>query len=154
METSTLLTKRLSGNRRTTTRLTTTTGLLAGLSLALTGCFGGTNNVYQSVDDELADGGWIVLDGDAVTFIDPDSDGVQQAITDIEEQQINPDSDFYDVERGALNEAKDMVTLEGGDSASIEFVDGLLRVNGDVVFVEYDSELAKKDRGAAAPAGG
>lgn len=130
------------------------TGAFAALSLALAGCGGGTKNAYQSVDSELEYFGWIVVDGDAVTFIDPDSDGVQQAISDIEENQINPDSDAYDVERGALNESKDMVSLEGGDSASIEFVDGLLRVNGDVVFVEYDSELAKKDRGAAAPAGG
>src|SRR5699024_5295969 len=92
-------------------------------------------------------------DGDSVTLIDPDSDGVQQAIADIEEEQINPDSDAYDVERGALNEAKDMVVLEGGDSASIEFVDDLVRVDGAVVFVKYDAELAEKDRGAAALGG-
>ena len=89
------------------------TGAFAALSLALAGCGGGTKNAYQSVDSELEYFGWIVVDGDAVTFIDPDSDGVQQAISDIEENQINPDSDAYDVERGALNESKDMVSLEG-----------------------------------------
>ena len=141
------------GKQRTITRLVAVMGLLAGLAVALTGCFGGNKNVYQSVGSEVADGGWIIIDGDSVTLIDPDSDGVQQAIADIEEEEINPDSDAYDVERGALNEAKDMVVLEGGDSASIEFVDDLVRVDGAAVFVEYDSELAEKDRGAFAPRG-
>ena len=133
------------GRQRTITRLVAVMGLLAGLAVALTGCFGGNKNVYQSVGSEVADGGWIIIDGD--------SDGVQQAIADIEEEEINPDSDAYDVERGALNESKDMVILEEGDSASIEFVDDLVRVDGAAVFVEYDSELAEKDRGAFAPRG-
>lgn len=139
-----------AGNQRTLTRLIAVMGLAAGLTLALTGCFGGNKSVYQSVDSEVADGGWIIIDGDSVTFVDPDSDGVQRAIADIEAEQINPDSDAYDVERGALNEAKDMVVLEDGDSATIEFVDDLVRVDGAMVFVEYDSELAEKDRGPVA----
>src|SRR5699024_12460017 len=111
------------------------------------------SNAYQSVGTEVAYGGWIIIDGDSVTPIDPDCDAVPQAIADIEEEEINPDSDGYDVERGAPNESKDMVILEEGDSASIEFVDDLVRVDGAAVFVEYDSELAEKDRGAFAPRG-
>ena len=153
MSTSNLSATSSVGKQRTITRLVAVMGLLAGLVLALTGCFGGNKNVYQSVGSEVADGGWIIIDGDSVAFVDPDSDGVQQAIADIEEEQISPDSDAYDVERGALNEAKDTVVLEGGDSASIEFVDDLVRVDGAVVFVKYDSELAEKDRGAAALGG-
>ena len=153
MSTSYLSATSSVGKQRTVIRLVAVMGLLVGLVLALTGCFDGSKNVYQFVGSEVADGGWIIIDGDSVTLIDPDSDGVQQAIADIEEEQINPDSDAYDVERGALNEAKDMVVLEGGDSASIEFVDDLVRVDGTVVFVKYDSELAEKDRGAAALGG-
>lgn len=143
-----------TSHQRNTFRLLTASGVLAGLTLALSGCFGGGTSVYQSVDSELSDGGWIIIDGDSVTIVDPDSDGVQQAITDIEESQINSNTDAYDVENGALNEAKDMVTLEGEDSASIEFSDDLIRLDGRVVFVKYDSELAEKDRGAFSPAGG
>src|SRR5699024_1239986 len=88
------------GKQSTITRLVAVMGLLAGLAVLLAGCFGGNKNVYQSVGSEVADGGWIIIDGDSVTLIDPDSDGVQQAIADIEEEEINPDSDAYDVERG------------------------------------------------------
>ena len=128
------------------------TGLVAGLALALTGCGGGGKNVYQYAGNDI-DGGWIIVDGDAVTLIDPDSDGIEQAIADIEDKQINPDSDSYDVENGALNEAKDMVMLEGGEGASIELADHMIRLDGDYVYFEYDSDLAKKDREAVSPTG-
>lgn len=128
------------------------TGLLAGLALALAGCGGGGKNVYQYAGNDV-DGGWIIIDGDSVTLIDPDSDGIEQAIADIEDQQVNSNSDSYDVENGALNEAKDMVRLEGGDGASIELADHMIRLDGDYVYLEYGSDLAKKDREAISPSG-
>lgn len=131
----------------------TAVGLFAGLVLGLAGCGGGGKNVYQYVGDDL-DGGWILIDGDSVTLVDPDSDGIQQAVIDIEEKQVNSNSDAYDVERGALNEAKDMVMLEDGDSASIEFADDMIRVAGEVVYIPYDADLAQKDRESAGSFGG
>ena len=128
------------------------TGLLAGLVLALTGCGGGGKNVYQSAGNDI-DGGWIIIDGDSVTVIDPDSDGIEQAIADIEDKQVNPNSDSYDVENGALNEAKDMVRLEGGDGTTIELADHMIRLDGEYVYLEYESDLAKKDREAVSPTG-
>src|SRR5699024_11606225 len=62
------------GKQRTITRLVAVMGLLAGLAVLLTGCFGGNKNVYQSVGSEVADGGWIIIDGDSVTLIDPRSE--------------------------------------------------------------------------------
>lgn len=124
-------------------------GILVGLALTLSAC-GGGKMVFQSADSDL-DGGWIIIDGDSVSVIDPDSDGVQQAISDIENDEINPNSDAYDIENGALNDAKDMVTLKGGDGASIELSDGLIRLNGDYVYLDYDSDLAKSDREKVSP---
>ena len=144
--------KHLISSRGLPTKLAAV-GLVAGLVLALAGCGGGGKNVYQYVGDDL-DGGWILIDGDSVTLVDPDSDGIQQAVIDIEEKQVNSNSDAYDVERGALNEAKDMVMFEDGDSASIEFVDGMIRIAGKVVYIHYDSDLAEKDREFTGPTGG
>ncbi|MDN6123741.1 MAG: hypothetical protein L0I80_07730 [Brevibacterium sp.] len=129
------------------------TGAIAGLALTLTGCGSGNKNVYQYVGEDI-DGGWILIEDDSVTIVDPDSDGVQQAITDIEEKQVASNSDAYDVENGALNEAKDLVMIEDGDSASIEFTDDMIRNDGNVVYIKYDSDLATKDRESISPTGG
>ncbi|MDN6135785.1 MAG: hypothetical protein L0J17_10445 [Brevibacterium sp.] len=129
------------------------TGAIAGLALTLTGCGSGNKNVYQYVGEDI-DGGWILIEDDSVTIVDPDSDGVQQAITDIEEKQVDSNSDAYDVENGALNEAKDLVMIEDGDSASIEFTDDMIRIDGNVVYIKYDSDLATKDRESISPTGG
>lgn len=129
------------------------TGTIAGLALTLTGCGSGDKNVYQYVGEDIG-GGWILIEDDSVTIVDPDSDGVQQAITDIEEKQVNSNSDAYDVENGALNEAKDLVMIEDGDSASIEFTDDMIRIEGNVVYIKYDSDLATKDRESISPTGG
>lgn len=128
------------------------TGVIAGLALALTGCGGGGKNVYQSAGSDI-DEGWIIIDGDSVTVIDPDSDGIERAIADIENEQVNPNSDFYDVENGALNEAQDLVRLEGGDGTTIELADHMIRLDGDYVYFEYESDLAEKDREAVSPIG-
>lgn len=109
-------------------------------------------NVYQSAGSDI-DEGWIIIDGDSVTVIDPDSDGIERAIADIENEQVNPNSDFYDVENGALNEAQDLVRLEGGDGTTIELADHMIRLDGDYVYFEYESDLAKKDREAVSPIG-
>lgn len=129
------------------------TGAIAGLALTLAGCGSGNKNVYQYVGEDI-DGGWILIEDDSVTIVDPDSDGVQQAITDIEEKQVDSNSDAYDVENGALNEAKDLVMIEDGDSASIEFTDDMIRIDGNVVYIKYDSDLATKDRESISPTGG
>ena len=139
--------------RKFVTRTLVSIGTISALTVALTGCFGGGKHVYQSVDSDVSSGGWVIIDGDSVTFVEPDSDGVQKAISDIEEDQINPNSDVYDVDRGALNEEKNTIVLEDGDSTSFEATDDLIRLNGDVVFVNYDSDMAEKDRGLVSPSG-
>lgn len=43
--------------------------------------------------------------------------------------------------------------LEDGDSTSFESTDELIRLDGDLVFVKYDSDMAEKEREMVSPVG-